>query len=225
MAGQRSAVHVRGTLNKPGDTDDGWTLEIAFPWKAMAEHAHRACPPRDGDQWRINFSRVEWEHEVVDGKCRRVPGAPEDNWVWSPQGVVNMHRPETWGYVQFSLQPAGTTDPLRHDPTAEARWLLHAVQYAQEAHRAKCGRYAATLAELGHVGFEARGIAMVACEDGYGVTAVAHAGKDTVDLAIGPDARIECTERAQGCSDDRIVVSKTSCAVQTCPATRRASRA
>ncbi len=26
---------------------------------------------------------------------------PEDNWVWSPQGVVDMHRPEKWGEVIF----------------------------------------------------------------------------------------------------------------------------
>jgi hypothetical protein len=30
------------------------------------------------------------------------PGNPkEDNWVWSPQGVVNMHVPERWGYLVF----------------------------------------------------------------------------------------------------------------------------
>ena len=32
------------------------------------------APPRDGDQWRVNFSRVEWQHDVVDGKYRKVPG-------------------------------------------------------------------------------------------------------------------------------------------------------
>ena len=25
----------------------------------------------------------------------------EDNWVWSPQGLVDMHVPERWGVVQF----------------------------------------------------------------------------------------------------------------------------
>ena len=48
----------------------------------------------------MNFSRVEWRTEVVDRKYRKLPGK-EDNWVWSPQGVVDMHRPETWGYVKF----------------------------------------------------------------------------------------------------------------------------
>ena len=26
---------------------------------------------------------------------------PEDNWVWSPQGVINMHLPDRWGEVVF----------------------------------------------------------------------------------------------------------------------------
>ena len=25
----------------------------------------------------------------------------EHNWVWSPQGVIDMHRPERWGVVEF----------------------------------------------------------------------------------------------------------------------------
>jgi hypothetical protein len=49
----------------------------------------------------MNFSRVEWQIEAGGHQYRKVPGKPEDNWVWSPQGVVNMHVPERWGYVQF----------------------------------------------------------------------------------------------------------------------------
>jgi len=190
MEGQKTAVAVRGTLNKPDDTDEGWTIELAFPWAAMAPHARTQCPPRDGDQWRINFSRVEWQHDVVDGVYRRVPCAPEDNWVWSPQGVVNMHRPETWGYVQFSLQPAGTTDPFRADSTAEARWLLHHVQYAQAAHHARNGAYAGTLDALGLGPLAARGVALA--QDGATFTAriAMTAQGDALVLSIGPDARI-----------------------------------
>ena len=31
----------------------------------------------------------------------KVEGAPEDNWVWSPQWAIDMHRPEHWGFVTF----------------------------------------------------------------------------------------------------------------------------
>ena len=65
------------------------------------------APPRPGDTWRINFSRVQWPVEVVDGEYRRarIPTPddrhPEHNWVWSPQGEINMHIPEMWGTVRF----------------------------------------------------------------------------------------------------------------------------
>jgi hypothetical protein len=92
---------VDGTLNDPRDRDRGWSVEIAFPWNVLGEYAHKPAPPRAGDEWRVNFSRVEWRHEIVNGKYRKVPGTKEDNWVWSPQGVVNMHIPEQWGVVRF----------------------------------------------------------------------------------------------------------------------------
>lgn len=88
--GLRSAVHVNGTLNKPGDTDKGWTLEIALPLDAFA--SRQPVPkPVDGTEWRMNFSRVEY----LEGHPR------EENWVWSPQGEINMHIPQHWGYVRF----------------------------------------------------------------------------------------------------------------------------
>ena len=101
IIGLKTAIHINGTLNNPRDKDKGWTVELALPWKALGEYAHKSAPPNDGDEWRVNFSRVEWQHEVVDGKYRKVANTKEDNWVWSPQGVVDMHRPEMWGVVRF----------------------------------------------------------------------------------------------------------------------------
>jgi hypothetical protein len=101
IPGLLTAVHVDGTLNDPADRDRGWSVEIAFPWKALAEYAHRPTPPRPGDEWRVNFSRVQWRHRIVDGRYQKVPDTKEDNWVWSPQGAVNMHIPEKWGRVRF----------------------------------------------------------------------------------------------------------------------------
>jgi hypothetical protein len=148
IAGLRTAVHVEGTLNDPSDTDRGWTIEIAWPWKGLKELSNCPMPPRDGDQWRINFSRVEWDYDIVDGKYRRIPNRPEHNWVWSPQGVVNMHRPETWGYLQFSTAPPGTV-AYQPDPAGPVRHLLHRVYYAQHEYRKKHGAWAKSLPELG----------------------------------------------------------------------------
>jgi hypothetical protein len=90
IEGLKTAVAVQGTLNHPDDTDRGWTVEIAYPLNAFESRQHVPQPQKD-TVWRINFSRVEWK-----------PGNPkEDNWVWSPQGVINMHVPERWGYLHF----------------------------------------------------------------------------------------------------------------------------
>jgi hypothetical protein len=100
MPGYRSAVAIDGTLNDPSDRDKGWSVELALPWSAFVDRSGKGRP-NIGDQWRMNFSRVEWQVRVVDGKYEKVPGTKEDNWVWSPQGVVNMHVPEKWGVVRF----------------------------------------------------------------------------------------------------------------------------
>ena len=124
VPGLRKAVHVGGTLNDPSDTDGGWTVELALPWADLAEYAGRPVPPEDGDQWRVNFSRVEWDVTVENGAYHKVPDTPEHNWIWSPQGMVDMHRPERWGYVQFSPGSRPGAAVFRPDLSGAARDLL-----------------------------------------------------------------------------------------------------
>lgn len=110
-----TATHIRGTLNDPTDLDQGWSLEIGFPWACFAQNGGMPCPPKPGDIWRVNFSRVEWDLETDEpgvvngptpttgiGRYRKRANTPEHNWVWSPQGVIDMHQPEHWGYVEFA---------------------------------------------------------------------------------------------------------------------------
>lgn len=101
ISGLKTAVHVRGTINDPTDRDQGWTLEIAFPWSAFNRGPRPALMPQPGDTWRMNFSRVEWLVDVREGRYVKVPGKKEDNWVWSPQGLIDMHVPGMWGFVTF----------------------------------------------------------------------------------------------------------------------------
>ena len=68
----------------------------------MDASTNPTCLPRD--VWRINYSRVEWQFRIVDDAYENLPDTPEDNWVWSPQRVINMHKPEKWGYVEFIRQ-------------------------------------------------------------------------------------------------------------------------
>lgn len=177
MAGLKSAVHVDGTLNDPSDTDRGWSVEIAYPWKGLAKYAMRvACPPVDGEQWRMGFSRVEWQIDVVEGKYRKVPHRPEDNWVWSPQGVIDMHRPERWGFVQFSTAAPGSAK-FHPDPTLGARDRLMEIYYLQKAYAKRHRRYAGSLAELG---ISDGSIEMTATATGF--TATTRAGSRVVHV-------------------------------------------
>ena len=155
IAGLKVGVDVRGTLNRPGDRDEGWSVEIAMPWKALREAAPAHRAPKAGDRWRVNFSRVQWQVEVADGRYakRLRPGTtdpfPENNWVWSPQGAINMHMPERWGYVQFANVSAGTgTEAFVDDPNERVRWALRRLYYRQRRFHDANGRYAETLDAL-----------------------------------------------------------------------------
>lgn len=147
ISGLKTAVHVDGTLNDARDADRRWTIEIAWPWEGLKQLTKRPVPPRPGDQWRINFSRVELDY-VVDNAGYRRASKWEENWVWSPQGVVDMHRPERWGYLQYCDKTPGA-EAFQPDPTGPARMILHSVYDAQHTHRKSHGHFASSLTQLG----------------------------------------------------------------------------
>ncbi len=148
ITGLKTAVKVQGTLNDARDKDTGWTLEIKWPWKGLAELSTLKVPPKDGEQWRINFSRVEWDTDIVDGKYQKVKGKAEHNWVWSPQGVIDMHRPERWGYLQFSTAKPGEAN-FKPDADWDIRDTLHRAYYAQHAYNKKNGKFTTAVKDLG----------------------------------------------------------------------------
>ncbi len=145
IVGLRTAVHVAGTLNAASDVDTGWSVELAIPWQSLLTYAHCPAPPEIGDSWRINFSRVEWDVRIEDGHYRKIPGRPEHNWVWSPQGVVDMHRPERWGYVQFADDASGL---FLADSAWGAKELLMQIYELQRDYRTAHGTWAESLKDL-----------------------------------------------------------------------------
>jgi hypothetical protein len=168
MPGLKTAVRIHGTLNDPSDLDSGWTVEIAFPWQAFQPHTRHPGPPREHEQWRINFSRVEWKFTVENGTYRKIPDSREDNWVWSPQGVIDMHRPEMWGVVQFTRKASAYDVAITPAPGREARARALEVYYAQRDFFATHGRWASSLRELGP-GFQSGdgGVTLAYSEKGY----------------------------------------------------------
>ncbi len=103
MPGLQTAVHVDGTLNRNDDRDRGWTVELSIPWTSLEPLAMpdgRALPPRDGDVWRMDFSRFNTYKEAP-------PAEDPGGWAWSPHGVWDSHVPELFTKVRFSTEPVG----------------------------------------------------------------------------------------------------------------------
>jgi len=99
--GKQTAVFVDGTINKDEDRDRGWTVEMAFPWKGMellAKADGRSLPPKDGDEWRLDFSRFNQYKEAP-------PAKDSGGWALSRHGIWDSHIPECFPRIRFSTKP------------------------------------------------------------------------------------------------------------------------
>jgi hypothetical protein len=97
----KSAVTVDGTIDKPEDTDKGYTVEAAIPWKSFSKA--KKVPPALGDAWRLNFYAMKDNSGVA----------------WSPildQG--NFHKASRFGRIRFTAK--GWTPPTEAPADAGA---------------------------------------------------------------------------------------------------------
>lgn len=105
--GKQTAVHIDGTVNDDKDRDRGWTVELAFPWKGLAPLAraeNRTLPPREGDVWRMDFSRFNTYKEAP-------PAKDSGGWVWTRHGIWDSHIPECFARVRFSTNDVSSVVP------------------------------------------------------------------------------------------------------------------
>lgn len=148
VKGLKSAIHVEGTLNNPQDKDQYWSIEMAIPFQSLGAFGQKPTP-NINDYWQINFSRVQWQHEITAGKYSRKKSdhkiLAEDNWVWSPIGLVNMHYPERWGYIQFTDNPESTPSLPKEYLIEKTAWNIY---YLQKNQKAKKKKYAKELKKL-----------------------------------------------------------------------------
>jgi hypothetical protein len=88
--GVKLATNIRGTLNQTGDKDDGWSLEVAIPWKNFVELG-KALPPAPGSVWRANLNR--WDGTEPNRRLSQ----------WSNSGLSepNPHNPARFGELVF----------------------------------------------------------------------------------------------------------------------------
>ncbi len=94
--GMTNAVKLRGTANNSKDTDTGMTVEIKIPWKALDTNMSKkvALPPKNNDQMRINFYRIDQRTNV----------ATQDLSAFSPTMNGSFHTPSKFGFINFSTQ-------------------------------------------------------------------------------------------------------------------------
>jgi hypothetical protein len=150
-----SRVVVKGTINNPSDIDTSWSIEMKIPFASLQVGLQNPCP-HPGTIWKMNFSRVEWDTEIESGKYfvkkdkntgRKLP---EHNWVWSPQGIIDMHYPERWGNICFSGEEAnnaklGNNENFSIPIINNLIWLIY---YKQRDFMRKNNRYARNIKEL-----------------------------------------------------------------------------
>lgn len=96
--GLKSEVKVDGKLNDDSYRDRGWTIELAFPWSGMywlAKADQRPLPPKNGNIWRIDFSRFNAYKEAP-------PAEDSGGWSLSSHGIWDSHIPECFPFIIFS---------------------------------------------------------------------------------------------------------------------------
>lgn len=153
-SGFKSAVSIDGTLNNPNDKDKKWVVEMAIPFGAL-KMVTEFKVPTDGDIWKINFSRVEWQTTFVGGQYQKKKDEKtgrflsEDNWVWNATGEINMHVPERWGMLRFSEQSVNNGKVKFQMPEdEELKKILWLVYYKQIDFRKVHRQFAERLVQL-----------------------------------------------------------------------------
>jgi len=88
VLGNEAVVALRGTLDRPGDVDEGWTVEGRIPWKAFAATGGK---PKPGDSWKFAICRYDYGTE----------GAKPVIMSSAPLTLQSFHRFEDYGVVRF----------------------------------------------------------------------------------------------------------------------------
>lgn len=153
VKGWQHAIKINGTLNNGNDSDTGWTIEMAIPFNSL--RTNMSPPPHDGEIWRMNFFRVVWDVDFINGKYQkkinqRTGKMTDPHYLtWSPQGLVSIHYPERWGYVEFSKKQTYSPNDSVQLPAYE-KWkdFLWMIYYLEKIYFSEHGHYSSSLSAL-----------------------------------------------------------------------------
>jgi len=88
LLGSKAVVALRGTLDQPGDRDEGWTVEGRIRWSAFAPSVGK---PKPGDEWLFAICRYDYGPEGT--KPTLMSSAPLTR--------SSFHRYEDYGKLRF----------------------------------------------------------------------------------------------------------------------------
>ena len=77
--------------------------EVPVP-QAIIRAVQRERVAREGDVWRMDFSRFNTYKEAP-------PAKDSGGWVWTRHGIWDSHIPECFAHVRFSTNPISTIVP------------------------------------------------------------------------------------------------------------------
>ncbi|GHU21646.1 hypothetical protein FACS1894172_12520 [Spirochaetia bacterium] len=96
LPGLQTAVNINGAINTPDIFSQGWTVELAIPWKSITPwFEKRHFPPAHGDILRAAFFRFE----ALEYHGKIIPESI--GWALNEHGVYDSHLPEHFSYLHF----------------------------------------------------------------------------------------------------------------------------
>lgn len=87
----RAQVLIRGSLNAPQDTDQGWQVEIALPFADLS-HAGTGAP-RPGDSWKAAACRYDYDRHWAQ---------PQNTATFPGSGTGGFHEYERYSRLLFA---------------------------------------------------------------------------------------------------------------------------
>lgn len=198
IRGLQTAVHIDGELNDANANNKYWSVEIVMPFEVLKECAFEKRIPRNGEYWRINFSRVQWlvdkDQGVFRKKIDKKTNMPysEDNWVWAPTGVINIHYPEMWGFVFFRTEDSASNISINVDysiPEDEKiKWELRTIYYAEHRFLDKNGYFTSDLSLLTDLSLENRNIIIETSKNTFEIRC--RNSDNTYDISLFSDGKV-----------------------------------
>jgi hypothetical protein len=98
--GNKAAVVLKGTLDQPGDRDEGWSVEGRIPWSAFEPTGGK---PKAGAEWLFAICRYDYGPKGTDPVTMSS----------APLSKPSFHRYEDYGKLRFEGGRKATSTQLK----------------------------------------------------------------------------------------------------------------